>query len=293
MSILSSSLFTTNTNTNTTGTNSTASTTTNDNTNNTSNSNDSALLASHLQKQTLERQKRENSGFTTKAMRDIEKLKQTRIYTHVQLSIHITLLSSSSVTTTPITSKNKSNKNDDTTNNSTIVQFIGKFLPRDMIQTVLDAICNDCFIPSNNNYKNEDGTYCFELYSTPPMTKYTNLHRTLTEEQLVPASKLFLRWTNNNNNNTKNMNINTPSISILQPHWLSLIHDHKNNHHYQQQQQSFPKSIPIISAATTTTTVENEDDDTNKKKKATTTAVQPIKKISKEDALLKRMMGRK
>ena len=48
---------------------------------------DSKLLASHIQKQNLERQAAENRSFTTKAMRDLEQLQKQKLYSHSVLAI--------------------------------------------------------------------------------------------------------------------------------------------------------------------------------------------------------------
>ena len=55
---------------------------------NSSSRGDSSLLASHFQQQHAKRLASEARGFTTKAMRDLEKLKKTKVYSHTQLAIH-------------------------------------------------------------------------------------------------------------------------------------------------------------------------------------------------------------
>ena len=48
---------------------------------------DFSLLATQFKKREEDRKKREEGGFTTKAMRDLEKMKQTKVYSHTQLRI--------------------------------------------------------------------------------------------------------------------------------------------------------------------------------------------------------------
>ena len=261
---------------------------------------DGTLLAQRVQQQAMERKQRENSGFTTRAMRDLETLKQSKIYTHVSISIHVTMQYDSPI-------KKMANETLHTTENNNsilIVQFHGKFLPSDTIETVMTALRNDCFHDSDNKTH-------FELYSTPPMVTYHDTTRTLQQEQLVPASKLFLRWTSaapapattlqRTTSSKKSKAVTTKVVTasnpaakaILQPKWLSIIME-SNHHgmvddaHPAPNTATFPQSIPIRSAlpseqvppaATSTTT--------------TLKSIPPTKKLTREELLLKRMMGGK
>jgi hypothetical protein len=214
---------------------------------------DGALLAARAQKMHMERQQRENSGFTTKAMRDVEQLKRTRVYTHVQLCIHVTIPNQNTTT-------------------STVVQFSGKFLPRETIGQVMDALLRDCLLSSVVTRQD------FELYITPPKRILSNWHHTLTQEGLVPAAKLFCRWTTPTT--IKNW---TSLADCIQPQWLNSMTPSANTV-TATPNIAFPTSIPVVSAVAATvdssSTTMNDDKD-DKKKPA----------ISKEDALLRRMMG--
>mmetsp|Transcript_30034 Transcript_30034/g.36624 ORF Transcript_30034/g.36624 Transcript_30034/m.36624 type:complete len:445 (+) Transcript_30034:152-1486(+) len=118
---------------------------------------DGALLASRFKKQEEERQKRENGGFTTKAMRDLEKIKKQKVYSHTLLKINFPC---GHVLT-------------------------GKFLPREKLITVKGVI-RECLVHS-------DGRWDFDLYVVPPR-RVLDGKKTLAEEDLVPAAKVFVSW---------------------------------------------------------------------------------------------------
>lgn len=130
---------------------------TNDNDNNAKAPSDGALLAARAKRQHEEHMKRENGGMTTKAMRDLERIKKQKVYTHVTLTIQF----------------------------SDGCKLTGKFLPKETVATVLAAV-QKCLVqqPQARN---------FELYVTPPR-RLLPLKSTLTEEGLVPAAKIFVSW---------------------------------------------------------------------------------------------------
>jgi len=119
---------------------------------------DSALIASHIQKQQKSRQEEANRGFTTKAMRDLERMKKQKVYSHTLLAISF-----------PDGSTCK-----------------GQFLPVENINTVMESIRQEVLV---GDYQAEE----FELYITPPRTKLLS-HQTLADLDLVPAAKVYVSW---------------------------------------------------------------------------------------------------
>ena len=125
----------------------------------TSSKGDSSLLAERMQKHQQERLQREQGGFTTKAMRDLEKLKKQKVYSHVSLTIHF-----------PDGTK-----------------LLGKFSPKETVETVKRSLVQDCFADA------AEADQDFALYVTPPRRLLTE-DSTLTAEGLVPAAKIFVSW---------------------------------------------------------------------------------------------------
>lgn len=117
---------------------------------------DSNLLAQHLKQQQVARQQKET--LTTKAMRDLERLKKTKVYSHAALTIQF-----------PDGCK-----------------LQGKFLPNETIETVRKTIQEDCLDSSSRQ---------FDLYMTPPR-RLLPPKSTLQQEGLVPAAKIFVSWKN-------------------------------------------------------------------------------------------------
>ncbi len=119
---------------------------------------DSALLAAQIAKQLQERQAADNRGFTTKAMRDLEALKKSKVYSHAHLRIHFA--------------------------DGSVVA--GNFGPREKCATIIDALRQDVLVEEVSNIP-------IELYMTPPKI-LLDLHKTLQESQLVPAAKIHVKW---------------------------------------------------------------------------------------------------
>jgi hypothetical protein len=115
---------------------------------------DGSLLAMQFQKREHDRRHREEQGFTTKAMRDLEKLKKQKVYSHVQLRIQFPDGSA----------------------------LEAKFLPKETIEVVKGIVKESFLVPMD-----------FDLYLAPPRRKL-NDSSTLEEEGLVPAAKVFLSW---------------------------------------------------------------------------------------------------
>lgn len=125
----------------------------------TSGPSDGALLAQRMQKLEKERKEREEGGFTTKAMRDLKKMKQTKVYSHAKLRIQFP--------------------------DGSAIEC--KFLPKELVQVVKNVVTT-CF----SNEKLE-----FDLYVAPPR-RQLDVSQTLQEEGLVPAAKCFVSWKGGN-----------------------------------------------------------------------------------------------
>lgn len=120
---------------------------------------DGALLALRMKKMEEERKQRENAGFTTKAMRDLEKLKKQKLYKHSQLRIFF----------------------------PDGYSLCCNFKPNETIAIVKEVITST-FVTSETILTD------FDLYITPPRTVLKNLNNTLLQEQLVPAARVFVSW---------------------------------------------------------------------------------------------------
>lgn len=118
------------------------------------NEKDSKLLFDHYKKKN-EGNKKEGNGFTTKSMRDLERLKKKKVYSHVQLALHF----------------------------ANGVVLYGKFLPKETLQIVIDEVQNKCF---------RSDTKIKQLYCTPPK-RILDPSKTLDQEDLVPAAKIFVK----------------------------------------------------------------------------------------------------
>ncbi len=116
---------------------------------------DGALLAARQQRLDEERRQREDGGFTTKAMRDLEQLKNAKVYSHVQLRVQFRDGSA----------------------------IHGKFLPKETLAQVKEVLAS-CFCVDGLD---------FELYVAPPR-RVLSLQKTLQEEGLVPAAKIMASW---------------------------------------------------------------------------------------------------
>lgn len=116
---------------------------------------DGSLLASQFSKREKERRQREEKGFTTKAMRDLERLKKQKVYSHAQLRIQFSDGSA----------------------------LEAKFLPKEKIEAVKSVIKSALLIPDLD----------FDLYVAPPRRKLMG-SSSLQAEGLVPAAKVFLSW---------------------------------------------------------------------------------------------------
>lgn len=119
---------------------------------------DGALIAQRMKKIDEERKQRENAGFTTKAMRDLEKLKKQKLYKHSQLRIFF----------------------------PDGYSLCCNFKPHETIAIVKQTISSTFVTP--------ESMPDFDLYITPPRQVFKNLDNTLLQEQLVPAARVFVSW---------------------------------------------------------------------------------------------------
>lgn len=117
---------------------------------------DASLLAQRAQALEAARQEREQGGFTTAAMREVAKLKNKKVYSHVQLTITF----------------------------SDQMRVTGKYLPKETIGKVLQSLKEDCLLESSRE---------LDLYVAPPR-RLLPLSSTLEKEGLVPAAKIFVSW---------------------------------------------------------------------------------------------------
>lgn len=121
---------------------------------------DGSLLAAQMKKREDERRRKEEGldGFKTKSMRDLEILQKRKVYSHAQIRISFSDGSSLSA----------------------------KFLPNESIATIKDQV-QSALLP-------EIRSKCdFDLYITPPR-HILESSKSLMEEGLVPAAKVFVSW---------------------------------------------------------------------------------------------------
>jgi len=121
---------------------------------------DSQLLATRYQQQHASRVATDNKGFTTKAMRDLEKLKKTRVYSHTQLAIAF-----------PDGISVKAN-----------------FGTTEKLRTVMEGLRTEVLFSTETL-----PLPAFELYQTPPR-RVLDPTKTMSELGLVPASKVYVSW---------------------------------------------------------------------------------------------------
>ena len=121
-------------------------------------SSDKSMIAQHYQKQLQQQTARDNAGFTTKAMRDLEQLKKQKAYSTTVLLILFP--------------------------DGHAVQ--GHFRPTEPIAQVIQSLQEDCLVAEYVNIP-------MELYQTPPRTVLKSSD-TLLQAQLCPAAKVYVSW---------------------------------------------------------------------------------------------------
>ena len=117
---------------------------------------DSSLIAGRMKRLEEERKKREEGGFTTKAMRDLERMKKAKVYSHAQIRINF----------------------------SDGTHLHAKFLPREKVSAIRSVIHSSFQAGQSLD---------FDLYVAPPRRLLSD-DKTLEEEELVPASKIHVSW---------------------------------------------------------------------------------------------------
>lgn len=116
---------------------------------------DAGLIGAQFARQQAAKKQREDGGFTTKSMRELEKLKKQKVYSHTQLALQFS--------------------------DGTTLQ--GKFLPKENVGRVMEAM-KECFLVAP--------TGPMELYITPPRKTLPSKSK-LQDEGLVPAAKVFVK----------------------------------------------------------------------------------------------------
>lgn len=135
---------------------------------------DGSLIANQIKRKMEERKKREEGGFTTKAMRELEQMKKAKVYSHAQLRIYF-----------PDGSR-----------------IEGKFLPNEKIGTVKNVIASTFLQSASSAFSSSplESTYAsclhpFDLYISPPRRILAE-DKSLKQEGLVPAAKIHVSWKN-------------------------------------------------------------------------------------------------
>jgi len=121
---------------------------------------DASLLASHFKQRHASRVASENRGFTTKAMRDLGKLKKTKVYSHTQLAIHF----------------------------PDGLSVRANFSTAEKIADVLEGLARSVLFSTDTLPLPP-----LELYQTPPRT-VLDPTKTLKALGLVPAAKVYASW---------------------------------------------------------------------------------------------------
>ena len=133
----------------------------------------------------------------------------------------------------------------------------GRFLPKETVATVLESLQQECLVLPEGTPNPP-----LDLYVAPPRRLLPH-KSTLEQEGLVPAAKIFASWKKDA----------TPGANFLQDHlWQR-----------QASAAAFPSAQPLVKEAKPAATAETKVAPPQPKKK----------KESKEDRLLKRMMGKK
>jgi len=187
---------------------------------------DAGLLQARFKQQEEARKKREQ--FSTKAMRDLDRMKKQSVYSHTLLTIQF----------------------------SDGCKLLGVFSPKETVGTVIDAVRNDCFLAETNRRNSID------LYVTPPR-RVLDPKSTLQSEQLVPAAKLYVGWNKKPGGDSPSdgggVGAGASPGSYLQPELFSSSPKAPD-------QSLFPSSRPLHETDSSTTK-EGGGDDGNKNKK--------------------------
>jgi hypothetical protein len=134
---------------------------------------DGSLLASRMKRLEDERRQREEGGFTTRAMRDLESMKKARVYSHAALRIGF----------------------------ADGCWLNARFLPSETVGTVKAVLREECFREDVMMGGDGDGggdggsapALDFDLYVAPPRRRLDEGKR-LDAEGLVPAARVHVSW---------------------------------------------------------------------------------------------------
>lgn len=155
---------------------------------------DGSLLAAQMKRQAQDRKQREEGGFTTKAMRDLQQMKKTKVYASAILRIQFpdgSVLSA-------------------------------KFLPKEGIDIVRNVVLECLSVPNLD----------FDLYVSPPRRKL-DFTKTLQDEGLVPAAKVFVSWKAAPPNNCAVGEFLDPDLfkvaSVVFPEGLALVDESRKS----------------------------------------------------------------
>mmetsp|Transcript_13336 Transcript_13336/g.32608 ORF Transcript_13336/g.32608 Transcript_13336/m.32608 type:complete len:498 (+) Transcript_13336:106-1599(+) len=216
---------------------------------------DSSLIAQHYKQQAAKRLEAENRGFTTKAMRDLEKIKKQKVYGHTVLAI--------------------------TFADGVVVK--GAFKPREKIQAVINELHDNVLTSTSNEDGGGGSIVDFELYQTPPRT-LCKASETLYDLGLVPAAKVHVSW------KTKPSGSKSGSSSV----GTYLRRDFVERYQQQQSSVTMPKGTSVVDGADGTTGKNNEDSKKKSSSSAAESGGTKKKKTKaeKERDLLARMMGK-
>jgi hypothetical protein len=246
---------------------------------------DVSLLATQIKKlQSSTSSSNINNTFQTKAMREMNKLKSKKVYTHVLLKIYFP--------------------------DGTRLDI--QFVPNEKINDVKDVICNCfiddcCYLDSNHNNNSvgsvggESGRrrmvkmdYDFELYIAPPK-RILKDNSTLEEEGLVPAAKVFISWKKNVGSGRGGRE-EQPGWYIQRHFFQSMVTFGSGNVSSAAGAYHDSNDVPssLFPVSKSITTADDEGDDNKKKmltKKESDENNGKNSLASKEEMMMKKMMG--
>jgi len=170
-------------------------------------SSDAKLLAARAKQQMQERERAENGGFTTKAMRDLAKIKNQKVYSHTTLQIQFP--------------------------DGCWVR--GKFLPTEKVGSIERALRSECLRPEL--FQDEAKSIGIELYITPPRQVLKPPSSTIESHGLGPAAKVFVSFTKP----IASVQLSSPG-HYFHP---DLIAKDKNEQNESESASLFPQAMPI------------------------------------------------
>jgi len=162
---------------------------------------------------------------------DLERLKKAKVYSHAQLRIQCS--------------------------NGSYISC--KCLPTERVSTVVSLIANCCLVTTPTSVS------ALELYVTPPRRRLQP-HKTLLDEGLVPAAKIFVSSSNDE--------------LTIRPELF--VHHHDATTTTTTMSSSFPQATPLV-----------QDEAKKKQDNTSSNTTAATKKPSKEEMLMRRMMGGK